>query len=338
MPLHHYNTLLSQNAPLSEQDAYEAIAAILASDVAPDQIETFLLALNKKPFSSAVLTGAARAMRANMLAIQAPEQAIDVCGTGGDGLHTLNISSAVAFVVAACGVPVAKHGGRAVSSQSGAADVLTALEVNINLPPQQCQQALAATNLCFLFAPNHHPAMAKVAAIRKKLGVRTIFNLLGPLTNPANVKYQVIGTYALPLLPVLAETLQRLGSLRALVVHGRDGLDEISTTTETDTASLQHGRIDLQVITPKAYSIDYSSAESLKGGDAIYNAGRLLQLLKGERGAYRDIVALNAGTALWVAEKAETIAAGVAEATEALASGAALRTFENYRHFSHKAS
>ena len=262
-------------------------------------------------------------MRAAMRAVDAPENAIDLCGTGGDGHGTLNISTAASFVVAGAGVPVAKHGNRSASSKSGAADILEALGVKIGLEPNAAAKVLAETGIVFLFAQVHHPAMRHVAAVRKKIGRRTIFNLLGPLASPAGVTRQLVGIYSADWLTPYAQALQALGSSRALVVHGEDGLDELTTTGKTFTASLEDGRITRGEITPEDAGLKRASLADLKGGDAAQNAAALRRLFDGERGAYRDIVLLNAGAALMVAGMAKDVSSGVSLAEQALDSGAA---------------
>ena len=321
-------TLLQQvtaGASLSEQEASEAFDAIFAGKIGEDDLAAFLLAMAKRRPTVAEIAGAAKSMRANMRSIEAPPGAIDLCGTGGDGHNTLNISTAVSFVVAGAGVPVAKHGNRSATSRSGAADVLEALGVKIELSPEQAQRCLEDAGSCFLFARAYHPAMKHVAAVRSRLGVRTIFNLLGPLSNPARVKRQLLGVYAREWLGPMAEVLSALGTERAWVVHGSDGLDEMTTTGETHIASLENGRIqllDFDAVPRKATLAD------LRGGDASHNAGAIKDLLDGDTGPFRDIVLLNAAAALIVAGKAQSIADGVQTAEMSIDSGAALSRLE----------
>jgi anthranilate phosphoribosyltransferase len=269
------------------------------------------------------LVGAVRSMRRHMRAIAAPEGAIDLCGTGGDGLGTLNISTAVSFVVAACGVPVAKHGNRSASSRSGAADVLEALGVKIGLEPARAEQVLAQTGIIFLFAQTHHPAMKHVGAARKQIGRRTIFNLLGPLASPAQVTRQLVGVFSSDWLAPYAQALKALGSEHAWIVHGRDGLDELSISGPTDAAVLEQGNISARVVTPDDAGLRRWPLAGLSGGDAADNAAALRRLFAGENGAYRDIVLLNAGAALVVAGKATAIKQAAEMAAQALDSGAA---------------
>ena len=316
---------LSGGATLGEREATDAFDAIFSGRVNEDELAEFLLAMAQRGPTIPEITGAARSMRANMRSIEAPPGAIDLCGTGGDGHNTLNISTAVSFVVAGCGVPVAKHGNRSATSRAGAADVLEALGVRIELSPEQAQRCLEDAGSCFLFARAYHPAMRHVAAVRSKLGVRTIFNLLGPLSNPAGVKRQLLGVYAREWLEPMAEVLAALGTERAWVVHGSDGLDEMTTTGETHIASLDNGEVQL---------LDFdavprrSTLADLRGGDAPHNANAIRALLDGEDGPFRDIVLLNAAAALIVAGRAQSIADGVQIAEMSIDSGAALSRLE----------
>jgi anthranilate phosphoribosyltransferase len=317
--------LVRSGSFLTEQQATVAFDAIFAGNVHEDELADFLIALARRGPAVAEITGAAKSMRANMHSIQAPAGTIDLCGTGGDGHNTLNISTAVSFVVAGAGVPVAKHGNRSATSRAGAADVLETLGVKIELSPEQAQRCLEDAGSCFLFARAYHPAMRHVAAVRKQLGVRTIFNLLGPLSNPARVKRQLLGVYAREWIEPMAEVLAALGTERAWVVHGSDGLDEMTTTGETHIASLENGQIqllDFDAVPRKAVLAD------LKGGDASHNAQAIRELLEGEEGPFRDIVLLNAGAALVVAGKAQSLSDGFQMAQMAIDSGAALSRLE----------
>ncbi len=275
------------------------------------------------------IVGAVRAMRAGMRPVTAPANAIDLCGTGGDGHGTLNISTAVSFVVAGAGVPVAKHGNRSASSKSGAADILEALGVKIDLEPGRAAQVLAQTGIVFLFAQVHHPAMRHVGTVRRQIKHRTIFNLLGPLASPAGVKHQLVGIYSRDWLVPYAEALKALGSTRALVVHGADGLDELTTTDVTYYASLDNGRVTTGEIAPEDAGLARAHLADLKGGDAAANAAALVRLFGGEQGPYRDIVLLNAAAALMVAGAAKDIKEGVALAAPALDGGAAKAKLED---------
>jgi len=269
------------------------------------------------------IAAAASVIRAKAQTIVAPEGTIDTCGTGGDASGTYNISTAAAIVTAACGVPVAKHGNKAVSSKSGSADVLIALGVNINADEALVLRSLTENNLCFLMAPRHHSAMRHVAGVREEMGLRTLFNLLGPLSNPAGTKRQLVGVFADRWVSPLAEVLGMLGAERAWVVHGSDGLDELTVTGPSQVAEWHQGKVTRFEVTPEAAGLPRSSIEALKGGDAVHNAAALRRLLEGETGAYRDIVLLNAGAALLVADHASGLGDGVAMAAAALESGRA---------------
>ncbi|HUO02158.1 MAG TPA: anthranilate phosphoribosyltransferase [Rhizomicrobium sp.] len=309
--------------PLTADEAARVFGQLLSGHASEDEILAFLIALSARKPSTAEFVGAVAAMKAQMKGITAPAMAIDLCGTGGDGLGTLNISTAVSFVVAAAGVPVAKHGNRSMSSKSGAADILEALGVKIDLEPTAAEQTLHEIGIVFLFAQTHHPAMRHVAKARQAIGKRTIFNLLGPLANPAGVKRQLVGVFAKEWLEPYAEALRALGCERAMVVHGRDGLDELTTTDITYAASLENGTITLTEIVPEDAGLKRASLEALKGGGAAENAQALRALLKGKKDAYRDIVVLNAAAALMVAGRASDIMTGALLAQQLLDSGAA---------------
>ncbi len=316
----------SLNAGLTRQ----VFDAIMAGEATPAQIAAILMGLAVRGETPEVVAGAAEAMRAAATRIRPQATGlIDTCGTGGDGASTFNISTTVSFVVAACGVPVAKHGNRAMSSKSGAADVLEALGVNLDLPPERVADCIDATGIGFLFAQKLHPAMRHAGPVRRELGVRTVFNLLGPLTNPAGAGYQVLGVYANDRLELVAGALARLGCKRALVVHGRDGLDEITTAAVTDAMLVEEGSEPCRFeIDPAAFGIPPAAPEALKGGDAQQNAAILRHILAGQKGAGRDIVLLNAGAALWVAGRADGIAEGIRLAAEAIDSGRAMDRLE----------
>jgi anthranilate phosphoribosyltransferase len=275
-------------------------------------------------------------MRSRALTINAPLGTIDIVGTGGDHRNTLNISTAVALTVAACGVPVAKHGNRAVTSKSGSSDVLSALGINLSPEFDTLEECLNEANLCFLYAPRHHVAMRHVANVRKELGIRTIFNLLGPLTNPANVKRHLIGAYELEWLGPMAEVLKMLESEAAWLVHGHDGLDEITTTTMTDVVEMTPHRTHHFTISPQQFDIPVVEMSALRGGDAQHNATELQLLLGGAKGAYRDIVALNAAAALVVGGKSPDLAHGIRLAHASLDSGAAQETLEKVIRISNR--
>jgi anthranilate phosphoribosyltransferase len=301
---------LADGATLSDGDADTFFAACLRGEPTASQIGAALTAMRMRGETLGEIAACARAMRQAAVRLEPGFPTIDVCGTGGDGLHTLNISTAVGFVAAGGGLKVAKHGNRAMSSKSGTADVLTELGVNIAAPPEAQLGALESAGICFLFAPAHHSAMRHVSPIRAELGFRTIFNLLGPLTNPAGAERQVVGVYAERWVKPLAEALGMLGSERAWVVHGA-GLDEMTTTGETAVAELRDGKVRLFTVTPEAVGLRRAALADLTGGTPAENAEALRRLLDGAPGAYRDIVALNAAAAFLVAEKVETLREGV---------------------------
>jgi anthranilate phosphoribosyltransferase len=301
---------------------------MMSGDATPAQMGGFLMALRVRGETVEEITGGAMAMRAKMVTVEAPEGAIDTCGSGGDAAGTFNISTAVSIVVAAAGVPVAKHGNRALSSRSGAADVLTALGVDIDTPKAIVEQAIRDVGVGFMMAPRHHGAMRHVAGPRAELGTRTIFNLLGPLSNPAGAKRQLVGVFAKEWVEPLAEVLGRLGSERAWVVHGSDGLDEITTTGPTSVAELRNGTVRTFEITPEDAGLPTARPAELKGGDAQHNAQALRAVLNGATGPYRDIVLFNAAAALIVADQVSDLKVGVERATTVIDSGAAETTLD----------
>ncbi len=329
---------IERGEDLSAAETQTAFDHIFEGQILPEQIATFLLGLRKKGETVDELLGAVKSMRSKAVTIKAPPQTMDIVGTGGDAHGTLNISTAVALVVAACGVPVAKHGNRAASSRSGSSDVLTALGINLEPPLPMLERCLNEANLCFLFAPRHHPAMRHVAEVRKKLGVRTIFNLLGPLTNPANVKHHLIGVYELEWLGPIAEVLKMLGSETAWIAHGHDGMDEITTTAPTDVVELRSNMIQHFTLEPTQVGLPQASITDLKGGDAPQNAVALKELLKGKKGPYRDIVAFNASAALIVAGKASDLRQGIKLAETSIDNGSAQRTLDNLIRLTHEIS
>ncbi|QDK32718.1 anthranilate phosphoribosyltransferase [Sphingomonas sp. IC081] len=309
--------------PIEEAEAEQAFGAILDGRVGDDAIVHFLLALTERGETASEITGAARAMRARMIPIQAPANAIDVCGTGGDGHHTLNVSTAVSLVVAACGVPVAKHGNRAASSKAGAADTLEALGLNLDRAAETAEETLADLGICFLFAARHHPSMGRIMPIRKAIGRRTIFNLMGPLANPANVRRQLVGIARPAYVPIYAEALMHLGSEHSLVISGDEGLDELSLAGGNEVAEIRQGELSMRRVSPGDVGLPVSPVGAIRGGDAAYNADALRRLLMGEHGPYRDAVLLNAAGALIVAGEVETWRDGVEEAAEAIDKGLA---------------
>ncbi|ODA68474.1 Anthranilate phosphoribosyltransferase [Methyloligella halotolerans] len=308
---------------LSEREATEAFELVMAGDATPGQLGALLVALKMRGEAVDEITGAAKVLRAKVRKVEAPEGAIDTCGTGGDSKGTHNISTCAAFVVAGAGLPVAKHGNRSISSRSGSADVLTALDVNIDLEPEQVTRCIREAGLGFMFAPAHHSAMRHVAPVRRELGTRTIFNLLGPLANPANTKFQLIGVYGKEWVEPLAHVLGRLGVKRAWVVHGADGLDELTTTTISHVAALDQGRISTFNVSPKNAGLREAKPQDLLGGDATANAAHIRAVLEGMEGPFRDIVLFNAGAALMIGGKAKSLRDGVALAADSIDSGRA---------------
>lgn len=311
-------------APLSPDEARSAFAAILDGQAGDADIASFLLALSERGETAIEIAEAARGLRERMIAVEAPPGAIDVCGTGGDGHHTLNVSTAVALVIAACGVPVAKHGNRAASSKAGAADTLEALGLNLDRATGRSAQTLDELGIAFLFAANHHPALRRLAPLRRAIGRRTIFNLMGPLANPARVGRQLIGIARPDYVPVYAEALALLGSEAAAVVAGEDALDELSTAGPSVCANIGAANLPDRV-TPEDAGLARHAIERLRGGDAAYNAAALRDLLGGATGAYRDAVLLNTAAALMVAGKVDDLKAGAVTAADAIDSGAAAR-------------
>jgi anthranilate phosphoribosyltransferase len=326
---------LATGSPLTREEARHAFDKILSGESTPAQTAAFLMALRVRGETVEEITGAAKALRAKMLRVSAPADAIDIVGTGGDNSGSWNVSTLAAIIVAAAGVPVAKHGNRAASSRSGAADVLSALGVRIGLDPAAVARCIAEAGVGFMFAPAHHASMRHVGPVRVELGTRTIFNLLGPLSNPAGVKRQLLGVFSQTWLQPVAEVLRSLGSTRVWVVHGRDGLDEITTTDETAVAALENGAIRRFTITPEEAGIARARPQDLKGGEAMHNAAALRAVLGGERTPYRDIAVLNAAAALVVAERAATLAEGARIAASAIDSGAARATLERLARVSH---
>jgi anthranilate phosphoribosyltransferase len=315
---------LADGATLLGEDADAFFAACLRGEPSPAQIAAAVTAMRLRGETVGEITACARAMRNEALTLEHPYDVVDVCGTGGDGAHTLNISTAVAFVAAGGGLKVAKHGTRAVSSKSGSSDVLTALGVNIQATPAQQRRALDEAGICFLYAPAHHGAMRHVMPIREQLGFRTIFNILGPLSNPAGARRQVLGVFDSRWVEPLARVLGALGAVRAWVVHG-DGLDEITNTGTTQVAEWREGSVRLFNISPEAVGLPRATMSDLRGGDPAHNAEALVSLLDGDTGAYRDVVTMNAAAAFLVGEKVETLREGIALAAESIDSGAARR-------------
>ncbi|MFC5385966.1 anthranilate phosphoribosyltransferase [Aquamicrobium segne] len=318
---------VSSGKPLNFEEAREAFDIIMSGDATPGQVGGFLMGLRVRGETVDEISGAVETMRAKMLPVSAPANAVDIVGTGGDGLHSYNISTASAFVMAASGVPVAKHGNRSLSSLTGTADVLTALGVNIELPPEAITRCIKQAGIGFMFAPSHHPAMKHVGPVRVELGIRTIFNLVGPLTNPARVHRQLVGVFAPEWVVPAAEALKALGSTHAWVVHG-DGYDEITTTGETMVAELVDGKMRNFTLTPEMLGLGRYTIEDLRGGDAQTNARALRGVLSGEQGAYHDTVLMNAGAGLVVAGLVKELDEGVARARKTIASGRAIEVLE----------
>jgi anthranilate phosphoribosyltransferase len=318
------STLPNPALPLSNDEAEAAFAAILDGTVADDAIAAFLIALAERGETAVEIAAAAREMRKRMIPVQGRDGAIDVCGTGGDGHHTLNVSTAVSLAVAACDVPVAKHGNRAASSKAGAADTLEALGLDLDRAADTAERSLAELGICFLFAQKHHPALGRIAPIRKAIGRRTIFNLMGPLANPAGVTRQLIGIARPAYVPIYAQALAELGTDHAMVISGDEGLDELSLAGGNDVAEVTaDGIVAMRRISPADAGLPQHPVDAIRGGDAAYNAAALRALLQGEHSAYRDAVLLNAGAALMVAGEAKTLVEGVDEAAEAIDKGLA---------------
>lgn len=308
---------------MSEDEAEEVFGWILDGDASDEEIARFLLAMTERSETAEEIAGAARALRARLIPIEAPEGAVDCCGTGGDGHHTLNVSTAVSLVVAACGVPVAKHGNRAASSKSGAADTLEALGLDMDAAGRTAEKTLAEIGICFLFAKNHHPAMGRIQPIRQKLGKRTIFNLMGPLSNPAGVKRQLIGIARPAYVPIYAEAKARLGTERTFIVSGDEGLDELSLAGGNELADVTGSEFEMRRVDAEMAGLPHAPVEAIRGGDAAHNAKALKALLEGTPGPYRDAVLLNAAGTLIVAGKTDDWGQGAEMAAEALDSGKA---------------
>lgn len=308
---------------MTEAEAEEVFGWILDGEASEEEIARFLLAMTERSETAEEIAGAARALRARLIPVAAPEGAVDCCGTGGDGHHTLNVSTAVSLVVAACGVPVAKHGNRAASSKSGAADTLEALGLDMEAAGRTAEKTLAELGICFLFAKNHHPAMGRVQPIRQKLGRRTIFNLMGPLSNPAGVERQLIGIARPAYVPIYAEAKASLGTKRTFIVSGDEGLDELSLAAGNELADVAGSDFAMRRIDAGDAGLDHAPIEAIRGGDAVHNAKALEALLGGTPGPYRDAVLLNAAATLIVAGRTEDWREGAAMAAEALDSGRA---------------
>jgi len=317
-----YLAKVANGAPLSAEEAREAFDIVMSGEATPSQIGAFLMGLRVRGETVDEIFGAVSAMRAKMLRVNAPENAVDIVGTGGDGAHTYNISTLASIITAGCGVVVAKHGNRAQSSKSGTADALSALGLKLDLTPDVTERCINTAGIGFMFAQVHHSAMRFVGPTRVELGTRTIFNLLGPLSNPAGVKRQLLGVYAPQWLRPIAEALRGLGSTDVWVVHG-SGLDEITLTGPTDVVALEDGVIREFTLTPADFGMNTITLDEIRGGDGEYNAAALRAVLEGANNPYRDISVANAAAALIVAGRAKTLEEGVELAGQSLASGAA---------------
>jgi anthranilate phosphoribosyltransferase len=323
--------MLIEKISLSENEMVSVMREIMDGKATDAQIASFLTALRIKGETDDEITGAAKVMREKSSKINAPDYTVDTCGTGGDLAHTFNISTTAAIIVAACGVPVAKHGNRSVSSRSGSADVLEALGVKIDLTPEKVEKCLEATGFGFMFAPLFHPAMKHAVGPRKEMGVRTIFNILGPLTNPAGARRQVLGVFSNDLTVTMASVLNNLGIVHAYIVHGEDGLDEITITDKTRISELKDGRTDTYYITPEDLGYTRARKEDLLGGTAEENAQITLNILKGAKGPKRDITFLNAAAALITGDQANSYSEALEKVTDAVDSGNALKKLEEIK-------
>ncbi len=324
------NALPDVSTPLNEADAEDAFGRLLDGETSEAEIEQFLVALSERGETSDEIAGAARALRARLIPIAAPANSIDVCGTGGDGHHTLNVSTAVSLVVAACGVPVAKHGNRAASSKAGAADTLEALGLDMEAAGRTAEKTLSELGICFLFAKNHHPAMGRIQPIRQRIGKRTIFNLMGPLSNPAKVNSQLIGIARPAYVPIYAGAMAKLGTGHSLIVSGDEGLDELSLVGGNEVAFVTGNSFEMHRVHPGDAGIPTAPIEAIRGDDAEHNAAALRALLMGAPGPYRDAVLFNAAGALLVVEQDSEWSDRVARAVEAIDSGRARQLLEDW--------
>lgn len=331
--MQRYIKKLEAGRDLSSEEAEAAVSKIL-STAEDEEIGAFLLALRAKGEKPEEIVGFVKGMRkaANTIRPRVPFRLVDTCGTGGDGLNTINVSTAAAIVTAAAGVPVAKHGNRAVTSMSGSSDVLEALGIKVDMAPEPVKRTIEEVGIGFMFAPVFHPAMKRVAGIRKKLGVRTVFNILGPLTNPAGAKGQVIGVFDKRLCEPIACALAELGTEQALVVHG-DGMDEISNTGETFVAELKHGKVSTYTLTPEFLGMMRAKPEDVTGGSAKENARDLLRIFKGKKGPKRDIIVMNAAAAIYVSGIVGSIRQAIPIAEDAIDSGKVMVKFNQFRAF-----
>ena len=323
-----YYSAISDGAFLSPEEMRDAFELIMSGECLPVEIACFLTALRTRGETPIDIAAGAHILRSKAVSITAPDGAIDIVGTGGDGLGTYNISTASAFVLAGCGIPVAKHGNKAVSSKSGAADVLSALGIDVGAPFEQVEEALNTSNICFLAAQRHHSAMRHVGPVRAEMGMRSIFNLLGPLSNPAYVQRIMIGVYDAKWCRPFAEALKELGTQKAWIVHGADGLDELSTTGRNFVVSLDNGDISEFEIVPSEFGLETAKLDDIRGGDSTENAAALKDVLSGKMGAYRDIVLLNVAGALIATGYETDYMAAIARAEDSISSGKAREALE----------
>ncbi len=333
-----YLDIIQNDKSLSEDEMFSAMTSIMNGEVSEADLKDFLVSLAARPVNVDEIVGAAKALREKSIKIKAPYEAVDCCGTGGDAKGTYNVSTAVALVAASCGVPMAKHGNRASSSKSGAADVLEVMGVNLDINVEAVEEAIQTLHFAFLMAPKYHTAMKHVAAVRKEIGSRTIFNLLGPLISPASARFQLLGVYERALIKPMAEALSRLGSKGAWIVHGSDGLDEITITGPTYAAILdKEGKIEEKTLTPEHFGLPTCDLSKLIGGEADDNAMALRAVLEGQKCAYRHIVLANTAAVLCIHGSAEDLKSGVAIAENAIDSGMAYQTLKDYIAFSREA-
>jgi anthranilate phosphoribosyltransferase len=331
MPANELKRLIqkvSTGATLESSEIRTALEIMMSGIATPAQMGAFLMALRVRGETVEEITGAAQLMRAKMTRVEAPAGAVDIVGTGGDSHGTFNVSTCASLVAAGAGLPIAKHGNRSVSSISGASDVLAALGVKLDVPPPTISDCIAKAGVGFMWAPMHHSAMKHWAPVRAELGIRTIFNLLGPISNPAGVKRQVVGVFSWQWVEPIAHVLRNLGAEHVWVVHGHDGLDELTTTGATDVAELKNGEITVFEVTPADAGLPPAKLSDLKGGNAEHNAAAIRAVLAGETGPFRDIVLLNAAAALIVGGKASSLMEGAAQAARSIESGAAARALE----------
>lgn len=328
---------LTEKKGLSADMMRETMEEIMTGKASPAQIAGLLVALRLKGESVDEITACAEVMRKHVTKIKSKEEfVLDTCGTGGDGAGTFNISTISALVVAGAGVAVAKHGNKSVSSKCGSADLLMELGVKIDLEPERIEQCLAEVKFGFLYAPLLHPAMKYATPVRREMGIRTIFNILGPLTNPAGASYQLLGVYQGALTEIIAKVLKNLGSRHVLVVHGEDGLDEVTTAAQTQISELKDGKVKTYRIKPNQFGIKKVEASALKGGDAAFNAKIAYEILNGRGDLQRGIVLLNAGCAIYAADQAASIKEGIIKAAGSIDSGKALEKLEQLREFTNK--